>query len=653
MNMTIVHLSEAERRDGSAAVSSSTSRSTPRFPCALKPPARRDWSATQPRSGFILVSLLVLILANATVNAQWATQTISLQPGWNAVFLEVQPEPRECDAVLTNLPIESVWFWNRRFNAVQFIQDPETLVPGDPDWLAWFPPNAGSRAALSLHALLGGRAYLIKVTSNSQAFAWSVRGNPTLRPPNWQSDSLNFVGFPVSAQNPPTFAAFFAGAPAHEGQPVYELTTAGHWERVAFPASSTLENGRAYWIGCRGPSTFAGPVAVQLEQSTGLNYGRALAELTLRLRNASSLPRSLSVRKLPSANPPPGPYPPQAGDVSLAYFHMDLARSQYGWIPLSTTLEKLDVPPGEEWLLRLEVRRAEMPASGNPAAVYQSLLEISDDYGVRVLVPVTAQSSQASSTALAGATAGPAGAPPLPHKHAGLWLGSVSINKVSQPASLSQPATPQPVAAEFQFRLLVHVDASGQARLLQKVLQMWKNGTTRPDPLDPTRQIVDVPGRFVLLTDETLVPSFSGAALRDGVPVGRRVSSSAFSFKSPLPLSGSGEFGGNTISCQIPLPYDDPLNPFLHRYHPDHNNLDERFEQTLPAGVESFNLTRQVALQFTAQPPDGLALAGWGDTQLGGAYRETISGVHRQPIYVEGLFRLQKASTVASLNDQN
>jgi hypothetical protein len=266
---------------------------------------------------------------------------------------------------------------------------------------------------------------------------------------------------------------------------------------------------------------------------------------------------------------------------------------------------------------------------------------------------VTAQSSQASSTALAGAGAGLAGAPPLAHKHAGLWLGSASINKVSQPANLSQPNTPQNVAAEFQFRLIVHVDASGQARLLQKVLQMWKNGTTRPDPIDPARQIVDVPGRFVLLTDEALVPGFSGAALRDGVPVGRRVSSAAFGFTTPLPLTGAGDFGGNTISAQVPMPYDDPLNPFLHRYHPDHNNLDERFEQTLPAGVESFNVTRQVTLQFTAQPPDGLALAGWGDTQLGGTYRETITGVHRQPIYVEGSFRVQKASTVASLNDQN
>ena len=31
--------------------------------------------------------------------AQWTSQTITLQPGWNAVFLEVQPEPDAINAI--------------------------------------------------------------------------------------------------------------------------------------------------------------------------------------------------------------------------------------------------------------------------------------------------------------------------------------------------------------------------------------------------------------------------------------------------------------------------------------------------------------------------------------------------------------------------
>jgi len=106
------------------------------------------------------------------------------------------------------------------------------------------------------------------------------------------------------------------------------------------------------------------------------------------------------------------------------------------------------------------------------------------------------------------------------------------------------------------------------------------------------------------------------------------------------------------VSATIDLDYDDPLNPFLHRYHPDHDNLNARYTQQLPPGVESFTIQRQVELTFTADPPDALPLAGWGDTQLGGQYRETITGVHAEPIYIEGAFRLQKVSNISSINDQ-
>jgi hypothetical protein len=182
---------------------------------------------------------------------------------------------------------------------------------------------------------------------------------------------------------------------------------------------------------------------------------------------------------------------------------------------------------------------------------------------------------------------------------------------------------------------------------------MWKDGTTKPDPTDPTKLVMDQPGHYVLLTDEALTANYSGAAVIDGQPVGKRVSSAAFAFKNPVPMAASGDFGAGTNSCTIGLGYNDPLNPFKHAFHPDHNNLNEEYTQTLPEGVESFTVQRQILLEFQAQDPNGLQLAGWGDTQLGGKYRETITGLHKSPISVEGTFRLHRASRVGSLNDQN
>jgi len=78
-----------------------------------------------------------------------------------------------------------------------------------------------------------------------------------------------------------------------------------------------------------------------------------------------------------------------------------------------------------------------------------------------------------------------------------------------------------------------------------------------------------------------------------------------------------------------------------------------RVSQTLPEGVESFTVQRQVQLEFLAQDPNGFQFAGWGDNQLGGKYRETILGLHKSALQVEGTFRLHQASRVGLLNDQN
>src|SRR5206468_4048024 len=197
-------------------------------------------------------------------------------------------------------------------------------------------------------------------------------------------------------------------------------------------------------------------------------------------------------------------------------------------------------------------------------------------------------------------------------------------------------ANPVPVGSPFQFRLIVHVDNDGKVRLLQKVLQMFKPGTLKPDPNDPSKNVIDRPGRYVLVTDDSLVANFTGATLRDGQPVARRLSSAAFSFSQPVLFSGNSGFGAGTFTGLVNLDYDDPLNPFKHRYHPDHDNLDERFATRLPEGVESFTVNRRIQLQFTGTDPDNLTTAGWGDDQLGGDYSEIISGLHDQPIYVSG-----------------
>src|SRR5258705_8704783 len=252
-------------------------------------------------------------------HAQWTTQTIQLHGGWNAVFLEAQPEPSSCNALFVGLPVESAWAFNRRLAPVQFIQDPANLAPGNPDWLTWLPTNSPSAAAANLFSLEGCRAYLLKLTNNIGTIGWNIKGRPVMKSIEWMKDSLNLVGFVVAPSGGPSFQDFFAGSPAHAGQPVFRLSAQGQWTKITAPASTYVNRGEAYWVGCGGPSTFNGPLAVDTGFRSGLEYGGSQVELTLKVKNTSLASHTFSITRLSSAAPPVGE-PPLAGPGPLSYF---------------------------------------------------------------------------------------------------------------------------------------------------------------------------------------------------------------------------------------------------------------------------------------------------------------------------------------------
>jgi hypothetical protein len=210
---------------------------------------------------------------------------------------------------------------------------------------------------------------------------------------------------------------------------------------------------------------------------------------------------------------------------------------------------------------------------------------------------------------------------------------------------------PTPTRSDFNMRVILHVDPSGKARLLKEVVQMWRDGTYKPLP-DGTLT-VDKPGIPVLVTRDALLSQFKGVTLREGTDVGRRMGSigSDFDGQGTNDMALSGLFNpGNVLTGEILLRPDYPLNPFRHKYHPDHDNLNSQFEPiTDEAQAESYRVQRLLRFELsgastTADQPDPAY------SIMEGTYRETLAGLHKQPLLVKGSFRLVRVSYISELN---
>ncbi len=127
----------------------------------------------------------------------------------------------------------------------------------------------------------------------------------------------------------------------------------------------------------------------------------------------------------------------------------------------------------------------------------------------------------------------------------------------------------------------------------------------------------------------------------------------------PWPFTGQLNLGG-VLTTTVFEPYDDQAaNPFLHTYHPDHNNLATTASPLipppeLPKGSESYDISRQITLQVLPNTDDFITLTTANST-LTGSYLETISLIGLQGtrnFTTAGTFTLTRISPIATLTTQ-
>jgi hypothetical protein len=210
----------------------------------------------------------------------------------------------------------------------------------------------------------------------------------------------------------------------------------------------------------------------------------------------------------------------------------------------------------------------------------------------------------------------------------GLWVGDAQVSRVDPVLRGSSGSS---TARSFPLRLIIHVNAAGVVRLLSQVCIGKLSGSAQEVGLSTSES--------ALQTDR----KSSAVRLSAGhLPLDLILSASGGAFA----LGNFVDFG------PIGLAHNDPTNPFVHTYHPDHDNRDARF-QPLPTGVESYAVSRSVRLNFSSTEglitpdPDS---ASWGASKMVGTYVETVTGLRKEPIVAAGTFELRRISEIADLS---
>lgn len=298
--------------------------------------------------------------------------------------------------------LESVWTWNVPLSRMDYIVDPAEGLWDEPGWKRYFPegsqgPDGNSRQfltnLLNLHA---NTAYLVKLKDGVGDAQLTVSGRPAPRNHRWMKGAYNVAGFPIHPDTSPTVAAFTGDSPITE---VRRLNAQGRWEKLA--DTDTLSHQKAYLVyyddaDPNAPDDYTAPLNILDTIGDGLQFTRGFAggQQSLEIENLSASEATVVVSLVDATN---------AG-VALQHEESSPAGSTTICDLTQNQLE-VTLPAGDADRLEFQVPRTKQTTDGT------ALLQVaSTALGTRWLIPVTSD----------------------PGSLAGLWVGDVVVNDVSQ-----------------------------------------------------------------------------------------------------------------------------------------------------------------------------------------------------------------------------
>ncbi|MCG3130084.1 MAG: hypothetical protein FLDDKLPJ_00832 [Phycisphaerae bacterium] len=473
------------------------------------------------RSRLVFPGATLAFLAGMQAQAQILEQSVSLQPGWNAVFLEVEPEPDEISVVFAGAPVRSIWLNEPTLSMGPAADCPDEGEVGCPittpvAWQVWYPPENPAHVIGALRTLRGGRAYLIEA---ADAATVTLRGIPTSARTSWRQ-GFNLAGFHVTrdAGAAPAFAAFLSGSPAHADASIFELKPDGSLRRVEDPTTSRIAAGRAYWVESKRNAVYDGPIRIDAASLRGIEFSGAATQHALVLENLTggSVRAQVAPVGISSGGASSG-----GGTTPLVW-----RETQPDGTPLWRPLERLSLDlsgrdeTGAGRTLRLAVRGDDLRDLGGGDG-RGGVLSVSDGAGFVRYIPVGTRGDDQN----------------------GLWVGNVSVTHVRS-LTTGEP-NPTPTGSAFDFRVIIHRSSTGY-RLLRDVVLAYQRDAQE----------------YALVTSEC-------PELLDAEQVSPRISSANFSFDGTIALTGDFD-AALTTAAPIVVDANDAVNPFRHAYNPIH-----------------------------------------------------------------------------------
>ncbi len=538
----------------------------------------------------LAVILVVWTTFSEAAPAQLVTESIDLQAGWNAVWLNLQPEPNTVDEILAAqsppLDYQAIWTLVEK-GAATAVNDGDATGR----WLFHdrdVPPNIST-----LRVLHGHRGYLIHMRSAGQLH---LAGRPVIRSHQFSSRTANLFG----ALTDPTsgilsFEQFFShpkaiGKVRAGGTPVkHDVFAMSANSLVRKNLTDAILPNTAYWVNVVQDFEYAGPLDLT-STSNGLSFGRTTALRTLSIGVPfSASARTVTLEALPcAALAANGACSAGAGAVDWLEFRDSGPLELPTWQPLAAGAV-VQVPPGLTQVeVQLRARRAELATSarnrggGTSPVDFPLVIDVKDDVGTRAVLAANVSIEPVF----------------------GRWIGRATLTRVSAHPAIQPLPLDQAEAPQLEMTLLLEL----------------------PDPTAAQG------GASPQLLDSMTVDTF-----RDGRPLARRFTTVLFDRPVVLtedagdPLDPLGASG--TLHGTLPITPEDPLNPYRHRYHPEHR--------------KGYDITRDITIKIESQQ-DRLTeeLAGldgtFGSQRLRGQYTEVITGISAQPITVQGTFQLDR-----------